>query len=164
MRAAAAIAILAVLPLSAALADVYRSVDPQGHVLYSDTPTPGAQLVSVTNPNSPTRYTMPANNPAGASRPTASSMAPKSADPGHDQVSRDDATRAVQTDLAQTRAEQCKKAQDTYQAMIAARRIYSGEANGERQYLSDADADQARVTAKLSMDEACKNQPPPQAQ
>jgi hypothetical protein len=158
MRAAAVIAILAVLPLSAALADVYRSIDSQGHVLYSDTPTPGAQLVRVTNPSSPARFTIPANNPAGASHAAAPKPAAKSSDPGRDQVSRDEATRSVQTDVAQNRAEQCKKAQDAYQSMIAARRIYTGEANGERQYLSDADADQARVNAKLSMDEACKGQ------
>jgi hypothetical protein len=163
MRPAAVIAILAVLPLSAALADVYRSVDPQGHVLYSDTPTPGAQLVRVTNPSSPARFTIPANTPV-ASHPATSKAAAKSGDPGRDQVSRDEATRSVQTDVAQNRAEQCKKAQDGYQLIIAARRIYTGEANGERQYLSDADADQARVNAKLSMDEACKGQPASQAQ
>ena len=49
MRSAAAIAMLALLPLSVSFADVYRSVDAQGHVLYSDTPSPGAELVKVTN-------------------------------------------------------------------------------------------------------------------
>ena len=47
MRRAAAIAIFGLLPLTAAFADVYRSVDAQGHVQYSDTPMPGAELIHV---------------------------------------------------------------------------------------------------------------------
>src|ERR1700690_2458862 len=46
MRHAAAIALMMSLPFAAAMADVYRSVDAQGHVQYSDTPSPGAQLVT----------------------------------------------------------------------------------------------------------------------
>ena len=46
MRQAVATAILSLLPLCAAMGDIYRSVDAQGHVQYSDTPSPGAQLVS----------------------------------------------------------------------------------------------------------------------
>ena len=66
MRPAVAIAILAALPFSAALADVYRSVDAQGHVLYSDTPTPGAELVRVTNSQTHYMSTSPASS--GTSR------------------------------------------------------------------------------------------------
>jgi len=45
MRQAAAVALIMSLLIGAAVADVYRSVDAQGHVQYSDTPTPGAELV-----------------------------------------------------------------------------------------------------------------------
>jgi hypothetical protein len=153
MRPAVVIAILAALPLSAALADVYRSVDAQGHVLYSDTPTPGAELVRVSNAQN--RYSAPQSTPS-TSKP-ATTPAPKSNGPSADTGERDAASRAVHQDMAQTRAEQCKKAQDYYQQVIQARRIFSDN-NGERQYLSDTDADQARVTAKLRMDDACKDQ------
>jgi hypothetical protein len=146
MRAAVAIVILAALPLSGALADVYRSVDAQGHVLYSDTPTPGAELVRVTN-----GQTHVVSAPPAATKPA------KGGDPGANPTARDAADRAVHQDVAQTRAEQCKKAQDSYQQLIQARRIYN-EKDGQRQYMSDADADQARVNAKLAMDEACKDQ------
>ena len=40
-------AILYLMSLSATAGDVYRSVDSQGHVQYSDTPVPGAELVHV---------------------------------------------------------------------------------------------------------------------
>jgi hypothetical protein len=155
MRPVVAAAILALAPLTAALADVYRSVDAQGHVLYSDTPSPGAQLVRVTSNSQHfgAQSSTPASTPRAAAPPP-----PKSYDTVRDQLARDDATRAVQNDLSQTRADQCKKAQDQYQQALRARRIYNQDANGERQYLSDADAEQARVNTKLAMDEACKAQ------
>jgi len=154
MRRAAAIAMLTCLPLSAVLADVYKSVDGQGHVLYSDTPGPGAELVKVTNPSQHSFST-------AASSPTHSSANPtptlaKSNDQIKDQLAHEEAARSVANDLAASRAEQCKKAQDAYEKSIIARRIYNEDKNGERQYLSDADADQARVNAKLAMDQVCK--------
>jgi hypothetical protein len=156
MRPVVAIAILAALPFSAALADVYRSVDAQGHVLYSDTPTPGAQLVRVSN--SQTRYVSSSLSPSNTSKPAT----PPPPDPTADAPAstRESAAKAVHNEVAQTRAEQCKKAQDYYNQVIAARRIYTGDANatGDRQYLTDAEADKARVDAKLQMDDLCQNQ------
>lgn len=164
MRRAAAIAIVCCLPLSAAMADVYKSVDGQGHVLYSDTPTPGAELVKVSNPNqrgftsaplSPARNNT--NSTSGNSTTANSTTAlSKSNDQIKEQLAHEEAARSVANDLAASRAEQCKKAQDVYEKSIIARRIYSEDKNGDRQYLSDADADQARVNAKLAMDEVCK--------
>jgi hypothetical protein len=152
MRRAAAIAILTCLPLSAVLGDVYRSVDAQGHVLYSDTPTPGAELVRITSGQS--RNFMA---PVRASVSTRTTSDTKSGDPIREQLAREDAARNVQNDTTQTRADQCKKAQDAYQSVIVARRIYSEDKNGERQYLSDDEAEKARVNAKLTMDQACKS-------
>jgi len=156
MRPAAAIAMLTLLPLSVSLADVYRSIDAQGHVLYSDTPTPGAELVKVNSSaqRSGAQYSSLSATPKPAATPPAQA---RSDDSSRSQASREEAKRAVQTDEAQTRADQCKKATDVYQQDILARRIFNQGADGERTYLSDADADQARVNAKLAMDEACKN-------
>jgi hypothetical protein len=158
MRPVVAIAILAALPFSVALADVYRSVDAQGHVLYSDTPTPGAQLVRVTNSQSLYSSPMPASS--SAAKPATSP--PQKIDPSADASAsaRESAAKTVHTEVAQNRAEQCKKAQDYYNQIVAARRVYSGEANanGDRQYLTDAEADKARVDAKLQMDDLCQSQ------
>ena len=158
MRPVVAIAIFAAFPFSAALADVYRSVDAQGHVLYSDTPTPGAQLVQVTN--SQTRFVSAGLTPSNTSRPAT--PPPPKPDPSADASAstRESAAKAVHSEVAQTRAEQCKKAQDYYNQVIAARRIYSGDANasGDRQYLTDEEADKARVDAKLQMDDLCQSQ------
>jgi hypothetical protein len=152
MHRATAIAILIWLPLSAALADVFRSVDAQGHVQYSDTPTPGAQLVRMSNLRSPT----PALSSPAASNPKSTAVA--SGDQIHQQLEQEAAARAVQADTAQTRADQCKKATDIYNQSVQARRIYTTGADGERQFLSDDDADKARVAHKIEMDAACKGQ------
>lgn len=152
MRPAVAIAILCAMPLSAALADVYRSVDAQGHVLYSDSPSPGAELVRVTGP----RFASATATVSSSPKPSAPPPKPSDADSN---LARDAAARAVHNDVAKVGAEACKKAQDGYQQIINTRRIYTTDSSGERQYLSDADADQARVNAKLKMDDACRDQP-----
>lgn len=148
MRVALMIALLLPLSLATALADVYRSVDAHGQVQYSDTPTPGAQLVhisSLRNGNS----TSPA---ADTSKPGNND-----ADAVHDKLAQDSAARAVQKDVAVSRSDQCKKAQQDYEQSVQARRIYKTGKDGEREYLSDADADQMRLNIRLQMETACKN-------
>ena len=154
MHRAIAIAILIWLPLSAALADVFRSVDAQGHVQYSDTPTPGAQLVRMDNLRTPTPSLSSPPASATAKPPTAA----QSGDQVHQQLEQEATARAVASEVAQTRAEQCKKATDIYNQSVQARRIYTTGADGERQFLSDDEAEKARVAHKLEMDEACKGQ------
>ena len=66
------------------------------------------------------------------------------------------ATRqAVQKDVAAVRVDQCKQAQDKYQKAVAARRVYRLNKAGEREYLSDAEMEQARVAARLEVDRTC---------
>jgi hypothetical protein len=158
MRPAAAIALMvfALAPPSSALADVYRSVDAQGHVLYSDTPTPGAQLVHTTGSQHVPYIASAQSAPAAVK----SAPAGKDDDASHDPKAQRAAADAVQNDVAQTRADQCKKAQDAYEHSVQARRIYNVGADGERNYLSDDEADQQRVNYKLQMDELCKNVQP----
>jgi len=152
MHRAIAIAILIWLPLSAAVADVFRSVDAQGHVQYSDTPTPGSQLVRMNNLRTPT----PSLASTAASAKSTTTV--QNGDQVHQQLEKEAAARDVQNQVAQTRADQCKKATDIYNQSVQARRIYTTGADGERQFLSDDEADKARVAHKIEMDEACKGQ------
>ncbi len=136
------------LPLTAALAaDVYRSVDAQGHVQYSDTPTPGAVLVSTTD----------VSTGADDSASTKGAIE-KAANEASDQVAQEEAQRAVDKDTAAAHAAQCKQAQDAYQKSITARRLYTVDANGDRQYMSDEQADQLRVQYRMAMESACQDQ------
>ena len=69
-----------------------------------------------------------------------------------------DATRtAVQKDVSAARVEQCKQAKEKYQKSVEARRVYRMNAAGEREYLTDAEADQARLNARLEMERSCGN-------
>jgi len=164
MRHAAAVALIMSLPLTAAMADVYRSVDPQGHVQYSDTPTPGAELVHVQKQGVPGGLTAASSSaPSSAAAKATNTSATTAPTPTlakaethvQDQIAQQAAQRAVQQDVDQLRVDQCKKATDDYDNSIRARRIYKTGADGEREYLSDADVEQQRLNLRLAMQAAC---------
>ena len=147
MRRAVAIAILIPL-LGAARADIYRSVDAQGHIQYSDTPSPGAELVY-----------------SGDSHSTASNTASESSKlpswaQRSEQISQNlasqAAARAVERDTNDAHSKQCQQARQMYQQAIQARRLYKVGEDGERQYMSDDEAGEQRVKYKLAMDTACQ--------
>jgi Domain of unknown function (DUF4124) len=131
MRRCLVTLLLISLPLTAALADVYRSVDAQGHVQYSDTPTPGAVLVSSADVSSD-------SGPADAS--SEASAAAKNA--------------------ARLQKEG-QEARSAYEQSVAARHLYKLDASGQRHYLTDAEADQQRVQYRLAMQTACQDQNSP---
>jgi len=152
MRHYAIAAMIMSLAVSAARADVYRSVDAQGHVQYSDTPTPGAELVHVQRGGDTSSATPAKSNPP----PTPPPVAARASNPTpQDTIDRQVAQRAVQQDLEQTRADQCKKATDDYQASLQARRIYRTGPNGEHEYLTDEETDQQRLNLRQAMQNAC---------
>jgi hypothetical protein len=141
--AVAAVLAAALLPAVAPAADVYRSVDAQGHVRYSDTPSPGAQLISVN--------TAPSDDSTAAAAATGSQ-----ASDADEQIARQRAQRTVEQAEAQKRSEECKQAQANYQRSMQARRLYQTGADGQRQYLSDAEADKIRTNQLLQMQDLCK--------
>jgi Domain of unknown function (DUF4124) len=148
MRQAAAAALIMSLTIAVAQADVYRSVDAQGQVHYSDTPTPGSVLVHVQHGGG---GLAPYSAPAAPAKSSSTASAPPEQDP----LAKQAAQKAVQQDVEQTRADQCTKAKSDYEAAIAARRIYKNGADGERQYLSDEEAEQQRVNLHQAMQTAC---------
>ncbi|MFI4895570.1 MAG: DUF4124 domain-containing protein [Steroidobacterales bacterium] len=154
MRQAAAVALIMSLPIGAAVADVYRSVDAQGHVQYSDTPTPGAELVHMQKFGVAGATTSSSAPPASSSASAAQAMA-KSDAQVKEALAQQAAQRAVQQDVDQSRADQCKKTTAEYDQAVQARRIYRTGADGEREYLSDADADQMRLNLRLAMQSSC---------
>jgi hypothetical protein len=113
----------------------------------SDRPSPNATVVHI-------------NGSPGLSNDSApaDSSAKGPVDANADARLKADATqKAVQKDVAASRAGQCKQAQDKYQKAIAARRVYRLNAAGEREYLSDAEMEQARVSAHQEVDRTCGN-------
>ncbi|MGH8217109.1 MAG: hypothetical protein ACREUT_00860 [Steroidobacteraceae bacterium] len=125
--------------------DIWKGVDPQGHVQYSDHWTPGAVLIKTDHPRE-------SDTTASSDDQSQLDATSKRID---EDLSRDAAQRAVRKDQAAARAEQCKQAKDRYQKAIEARRIYREDKNGDRTYLSDDEADKARVQARLDVESAC---------
>ncbi len=111
----------------------------------SDRPSPNATVVHV------------ASAPMGAASEPAPAPANKAPiDANANAQLKDEATRqAVNKDVAAKRAEDCKAAKEKYQQTIDAHRIYKVNKAGEREYLSDAELDQARLNARTQMDRSC---------
>ena len=139
---------LAILPL-AAFADVYRSVDAQGHVQYSDTYSPGATLISTSGDTSATDTSSDAQKSA--------SQTLKQGQQVSDQLAHDAAARQVAQDKADAQAQQCKQATDAYNNAVQSRRLYTMGADGQRQFMTDDEADAQRVSLREAMDAACKD-------
>ena len=113
----------------------------------SDRPSPNSVPVHVANPP-PGAASEPASAPANAPTPPVDANA--------NAQLKDQATRqAVDKDLAAKRAEDCKQAKDKYQQAITAHRMYKLGKDGEREYLSDTELDQARFNARQQMDRSC---------
>jgi hypothetical protein len=132
---------------------VYKWTDAQGRVHYSDRPPPDGegQAIAVN-----TGY----NKPHSANTPAATPAAPKAVAKAGDGMpgSATDAEKKVAADLAAAHQGDCQKAKSTYDTYIRVRHLYKqGDdgANGERQFLTDAELEQARVDARRNMDEAC---------
>lgn len=111
----------------------------------SDRPTPNSVPVHVANPP-----------PSAATEPPPSNAAkPPSVDAINAQLKDAATQKAVDKDVANKRADDCKQAKEKYEEAITAHRIYKLGKDGERQYLSDAELDQARFNARQQMERSC---------
>ena len=132
--------------LGTAWADsVYRWVDSHGEVHYSDQWVPGATLIMTNAPRPPA---------AGADAKAMAGIAAEDKAATRT-LEQDQAARAVAQDEAAQRAKACQAAKARYQQLIQARRLFTQGADGERHYLSDAQADAERVQAREAMDSSC---------
>ena len=129
--------------VSSARADVvYEWTDAQGQVHYTDQWKPGAKLIRVET----------ANQPAGSS---AMQGIQSESNAATREVKQQEDAQAVQDDVAKARATQCAQDKARYQQLIQSRRIFTTDKSGERHYLSDAQADAARVQARQAMEADC---------
>ena len=133
-----------------AMADnVYKSVDENGTVAFSDRPDAAWEetlelAISRTDPDQINR-----ENKSDAEMATA--VAIREADEAEGAA--EQANR--QAKLAQQRATQCEAAKKRSEKYNTHRRLYKALPNGEREYLSDDELDNARVDAARSVDELC---------
>lgn len=141
---------LIILVTASAQADVYKYVDPQGRVQYTDKPlTLPAQRLNVRSQKTDTV--------ALGERAEAERKRQEDADKARKESSGQKADQHAATELtAKDKAERCTKARERYDNYTNSQRLYESLPNGERRYLSDAELDAARASAKVSMDELCK--------
>ena len=136
---------------SAHAGDVYKYVDERGTTLYTDKPIPGAVRVSTGAQQPPEVAQRNYTAAQAASNSQLNAVNRRIAD--SQENSRVAAT--VAKDLEASRAERCKKARDDYNTSITSRRMYREGANGERQYLSDAELAQQRVDSAKAVEAIC---------
>jgi Domain of unknown function (DUF4124) len=131
---------------------VYKWVDEQGRVHYSDRPPPGQEnkAETVANP-----YARSVTRPAAAAAPAGAPAATANAKGGTGTPAADDPKKKVAADVAAAHAEDCGKARDAYENAVRSRRLYRTGENNERVYLTDAELDQTRLESRRLMDEAC---------
>ena len=121
---------------------VYQWTDAHGQVHYTDQWVPGAKLIS-------TQTAHPSAN-SGAMKGIQSESNAASG-----QLTQQADAQAVQQDEAKVRAARCTQEKADYQKLIDSRRIYTTDKSGERHYLSDADAEAARLKARQAMEADC---------
>ncbi len=131
--------------LSVAQADVYRWVDEHGEPHYSDQWVPGSQVIKTTKAH-------PGSDTLSQAHSQPVVRTPES-------LANEANSRAVHQDVERSRDAQCKAAKDRYLKAIEARRVYKEGKNGEREYMSDADADAYREVARKDVQDRCGNVP-----
>lgn len=124
---------------------VYKYVDAQGHVTYSDRPnTAGAQKTEVTVQQA---------DPHEAARLAKENQLLKAADDQRKkQQTTDDRAKAQQD---RDKAARCQTARDHYNTIKDNGRLYTRDADGNKVYYNDAEADAKREAARQVMTTAC---------
>ncbi len=151
LRALIPVALSASMLLAAqAHADVYKFTDDKGNVYYTDKPaTLPAERLNVQSQKTDL-VALQARQQEEQARAEASNQARQQAS-----SQRADERKAAQMS-ATDKAEQCKKARERYDMYMNSQRLYESLPGGERRYLTDAEIDAQRASAKASMDVLCK--------
>jgi hypothetical protein len=138
-------ALLLVLPAGAFAADVYRSVNDEGLVVYSDRPTGTADE---------TRLNVATATPVAA--PAAAQPSATATRPTADAALTAEIPRApTAEELAANRAVNCEAARQREAAYATAHKLFRELADGEREYLTAEEIDEARATASADVAAWC---------
>lgn len=135
---------------SVARADVFRWVDEHGVPHYSDQWVPGSTVIK-------TNKAKPGSDTLSRSADQKSLLA--SSNKLSEQLDDQANARAVQQDVAKTQAAKCKAAQDRYLKAIETNRVFKQSKDGEKEFLSDAELDAYRTTARKDVQSLCGSVP-----
>jgi hypothetical protein len=151
--------VLALLATTSAYCEVYKWVDPDGTVHYSDQPAPGTikeeQTLGIKSGTS------------GTEAPGTGKAAPKPAGPktyieeGAEfrkrQVEAEEKAKKEEKALADAKVRQqnCGLSRDNMRALQSGQRLARINKNGEREYLDDSQIQQGMADAQKSIDSWC---------
>ena len=145
----ACLCVLAALGSDALLAaDMYRTVDANGVVSYSDHPLSSASQrisVEVREPNR--------QEAARLSKEQAIVAADATAEAQQAQREADDQKKKAAQEAQQK--QRCDAARNRYAVFAAGGRIFKSDAQGNRVYYSDSEIEEQRAISKAAMDSAC---------
>ena len=136
--------LLAALALPLFAAEVYRSQDADGNIVYSDRPAQGSERVFVATP----RISSTPRQPVTSNAPTAESSQPEALS-GQIRVERTPA------EVEAERERNCAAARERADRYKVSQRLFRTLPNGEREYLSDAELDAARAQADADVANWC---------
>jgi hypothetical protein len=123
-------------------AEVYRQVDPDGTVTYSDRPaSDGAETITIDT-----------RTPVGPP-PRAAEQPPADAQPASEAPA--EPTEASPEDVAAEREANCAAARERNDRYQMSRRLYRPLPDGEREYLTDEELDAARAGAAADVEQWC---------
>jgi hypothetical protein len=140
-RLAILAATLALVPLASA--QLYKHVDKDGRVVYSDQPPAKADAKRLNIQNAPAS----SGNKSSVERDKELDKSRKAARDKQDKSEK----------AAQEAEQQCAQAKLAHQPYAVGGRIYKYNEKGERTYLDDAELETERIRTRREMEEACKN-------
>ena len=140
-----AIVTLSLLAVSAQAGEVYRSIDAQGNVVYSDRPAS----------EDSTKVAIRTSPPPRAARAPSTREAP-SGEPAADVPDQATVEAAERAQLAEDRAANCTIATERNVRYSTSRRLYREGSDGERVYLNDAELTEARNNAQAEVSRWCE--------
>ncbi len=133
---------------SACGAEVFRSVDADGNVTYSD--RADSQDVETIFINTSTATPSAANEPTADNTPSADDA------PAEDGEADEDAyVEPTDEEIAAQRTENCSISRDRQERYSIAHRIYRETEGGGREYLNTSELDEIRTQATTDVDEWC---------
>jgi hypothetical protein len=125
--------------------EVYKSVDAQGHVVYSDRATTPAAQKSVVH--------VIQGDPAEAARVARETSLLKAEDSQRKREQDIDSRNKAEVDHAKQVA--CERARNNYNSLKDANLVYRLDAQGNRVFYTDAEADARKEQAHQAMIAAC---------
>jgi len=147
-RCAPLLAALLLAPLVGRTQEIYKSVDASGHVVFSDRGT------SKTSPKT-SIHVEPADAANAARLAKEQQLLDADEQQRKAQQARDDKSKAQQDARAHQREQRCQSAKDRYYAMKDSNRLFRRDADGNRVYYTDDEADKKREEARRTMQAAC---------